>query len=126
MVAAKDGPIVILNASKLQCDALVLLPGQENVLHVPMQDISLEDLTIWHNGLHSIQQTGSFPILESTMRKALQIPDHKTLNCEEGLIYILEKLWCYIAKPVLDAISIKVRFLIMFGTLFDLLFNRKQ
>ena len=112
MMAAKDRLIVILNASKVQCDALVLLPGQEDVLHIPLKDITLEDLMIWHNGLHSIQQTGSFPILESTIRKALRVPDHKTLDCEAGLAYILGELWCYITKPVLDAISIKVRFLV--------------
>lgn len=42
--------------------------------------------------------------------KGVRIPDHgKRLGREEGLAYILERLWTFIVKPVLDALSTKVR-----------------
>ncbi len=36
LLAAEQGPIVMLNVSQLQCDALVLIPGVDNILHIPL------------------------------------------------------------------------------------------
>ncbi|KAF8553655.1 TPR-like protein [Imleria badia] len=38
--AAQFGPVVILNATKVRCDALVVLADKENVIHVPLPDFT--------------------------------------------------------------------------------------
>ncbi|QRV89381.1 CHAT domain protein [Ceratobasidium sp. AG-Ba] len=38
--AARDGPIVIINVHHTRCDALVILPGVEDVVHVPLVELT--------------------------------------------------------------------------------------
>ncbi|KAG8750727.1 hypothetical protein FRC11_010115 [Ceratobasidium sp. 423] len=40
--AARNGPIVVINCHKDRCDALLILPGQDNVNHLPLPNFTLE------------------------------------------------------------------------------------
>ena len=137
-----SGPVVMLNASKVQCDALLLLPQSGEILHVPLPDMSLIDAVRWADHLQSLIMDGAFTVGECDSRlqkdfqrpvpltrsmgltpflrewdqprddsrlKAERVPDHgKRLGQEEGLKYLLERLWHCIVKPVLGALSMKV------------------
>jgi hypothetical protein len=36
-LAACNGPVICINVSQLHCDALILLPGVDDILHVPLK-----------------------------------------------------------------------------------------
>lgn len=118
--AINGGRIVILNISDLGSDALILGRGLEDVLRVPLKDLTLEVSRGWRDGLQSIHINGFLTITDFGARlKAIRKPDHgKVLDREEGLAYILDELWHCVTKPVLDALAITVRFPKMICNLF--------
>ena len=40
--SAHSGPVVILNAAKSRCDALIVLPNVDHVIHIPLPQFSLK------------------------------------------------------------------------------------
>ena len=109
--AADKRPVIMLNISEFRCDALILMPGLD-VLHVPLKDFTLEDALFWNQCLQLVLQNGQLhveTIQRRFPRKASRIPDHGTfIDREVVLVSILSELWKYIAKPILDALSIKL------------------
>lgn len=45
LTAANDGPVVVLNIAKLRCDALALLPGLDDIIHIPLPNVTSEEVT---------------------------------------------------------------------------------
>ncbi|QRV72005.1 CHAT domain protein [Ceratobasidium sp. AG-Ba] len=46
--AARDGPIVVINSADTGCDALIIVPGEKDMIHVPLTQVAskqLEELT---------------------------------------------------------------------------------
>ncbi|KAJ7461218.1 CHAT domain-containing protein [Mycena latifolia] len=88
--AARGGPVVILNASEVSCDALILLPGLPEVLHIPLPDLTLQDTQNLQTSLELIsQQEGDL-----------------TLNLESEFARILSDLWMRVGRPVLDGLGL--------------------
>lgn len=118
--AACGGPIAMLNISEIRCDALILVPGVDNVLQIPLENLTLTHALTWRDGLQSIIIHGILAVTESQTRlKGIRQPDHgKILDREAGLAYILENLWHCIAKPILDGLSITASF----STIFEIAF----
>jgi hypothetical protein len=52
--AAKAGPVVVVNAHKQCCDALVLMPGLDEVMHIPLDDFSCEKGQELHQSLNRL------------------------------------------------------------------------
>ena len=51
---ANQGPIVMLNVSQLQCDALVLIPGCDDILHIPLDNLTLTEALTWHQAFQFV------------------------------------------------------------------------
>ncbi|QRW12412.1 aromatic di-alanine and TPR containing protein [Ceratobasidium sp. AG-Ba] len=96
--AAKDGPVVIINTYRQQCDALIIMPHHEDIIHVPLTNITqekLEEISVQTSSL--MGGRGSYQAARGFTRKN---PD---------CIQSLTVLWSDVVEPVLKALSYTVR-----------------
>ncbi|EUC56763.1 aromatic di-alanine and TPR containing protein, putative [Rhizoctonia solani AG-3 Rhs1AP] len=98
--AARRGPVVVVNCYENHCDALLILPGQETVGHVPLVNFSA----------HKAQEARQ--ALESSLRcrgirergvKVRQEPGHI-----DAMLSVLATLWHDVVKPILDHLGYMV------------------
>jgi tetratricopeptide (TPR) repeat protein len=99
--SAHSGPVVILNAAKTRCDALIVLAELDHVLHVPLPDFTLK------------RSKGLQNMLRSLLGPARVIPDDERVGrpATQGCISwesVLYSLWNGMVKPVLDALDFSV------------------
>ncbi|KAG9123558.1 hypothetical protein FRC07_014770 [Ceratobasidium sp. 392] len=95
VLAARRGPVVVVNVHLSRCDALVLHPSQPEVTHVPLPLFSLEQATKaqsdWTGSLRS------FGMRDRGFRKA-SVSKPSTMNGTE----VLGLLWTTVVEPVLS------------------------
>ena len=92
--SAHSGPVVILNAAETRCDALIVLPNVDHVIHVPLSQFGLKQSA-------RLQNT-----LQGFLRQAREgRPAPLEVNWESFLC----PLWRSVVKPVLDALGFSVR-----------------
>ncbi|KAG8814365.1 hypothetical protein FRC19_001801, partial [Serendipita sp. 401] len=95
--AAKEGPVVVINVSKAQCDALALVYGADEVIHIPLPDLTSEKIT---------QLQAEFNlILKSSGVRLRAVRDSEVEGGDEGCKRILAELWDHLVKPVLDSLA---------------------
>jgi CHAT domain-containing protein/tetratricopeptide (TPR) repeat protein len=82
--AASGGPVIIVNASKYSCDALIAFPDRDPV-HIPLQ-ITQEDVRRLSKELHAL-----------TVRA-------KRADMTRELASFLRKLWDEIVSPIVDCL----------------------
>ncbi|MFI0773661.1 CHAT domain-containing protein [Streptomyces sp. NPDC021212] len=82
--AGRAGPVVLVNVSQQRCDALALTPA--GVRHIPLPDLTLEDVVEWVN------------VFVGTLDVSQRVANH-------ALETILGRLWDTIAEPVLTALE---------------------
>ena len=91
--SAHSGPVVILNAAETRCDALMILPNVDDVIHVPLPRFSLK------------QSAGLQNTLQGFLRQARTgRPAPLHLNWKS----LLSLLWRCVVKPVLNALGFSV------------------
>ncbi|KAG8729788.1 hypothetical protein FRC12_020707 [Ceratobasidium sp. 428] len=96
--AARRGSIVVINVHKSRCDALVLRPGQDGVMHIPLPLFSHEKATKAQSGWTESLQ--GFGIRDRGFRKA-SMPRPNIMNGGE----VLALLWTEVVEPVLSALG---------------------
>ncbi|KAJ1301065.1 hypothetical protein OPQ81_003483 [Rhizoctonia solani] len=92
--AARNGPIVVINCHTEGCDALLILPGQDNVNYIPLPDFTQEKAERTH-----------LVMKESRQRKGLRARGARiVLKAQEtdGMENALKDLWNGIVKRVLE------------------------
>ncbi|KAJ6598725.1 CHAT domain-containing protein [Mycena sp. CBHHK59/15] len=99
--AAKLGPVIMLNISLFQegCDALILVPGQKSVMHVPLPAFSLQDAEILSDSLATLLGHGHRSGRLNGKREGELTPD-------DQFAHILSEIWLKISKPILNALGI--------------------
>jgi hypothetical protein len=103
-LAAKMGPVAIINISEYDCDALILLPGlADEIIHVPLRDFTIHEAQALATSLASIVGTpGRSDRLHGSIEGDMA-PD-------EIFPTILSELWVKIVQPVLNGIAITVSY----------------
>ncbi|CAE6496539.1 unnamed protein product [Rhizoctonia solani] len=96
---AKSGPVVIITAHQSRCDALILLPNQINIKHVPLPNLFRRPaLKLYiHNRENSLH---TWNIDELTGYRGIRLrakPDQFEI--------MLADLWECVARPVLEALG---------------------
>ena len=113
--AATKGPIVMLNVSTIRADALILLPGLDDVLEVQLPYFSLIEVIGCSEALQIAltKPVFSFDDFRDDFRnrlKGIRVPDPgMSLNREDIFAAILKMLWHGVVKPVLQVLAITVR-----------------
>ncbi|KAJ7937990.1 CHAT domain-containing protein [Mycena leptocephala] len=99
-LAAKMGPVAIINISEYGCDALILLPGlADEVIHVPLRDFTIREAQTLAKSLASIVGTPGRSDRLAGCHEGDMAPD-------EIFSIILAELWVKIVQPVLNGIAI--------------------
>ena len=80
--AAKGGPVIVVNASKFSCDALIIFVDKDP-FHIPLS-ISKEDVQGWSSKLHTL----------TVLAKGSDIT--------KDLGLILRQLWDHVVSPIAD------------------------
>ncbi|KAK0214588.1 CHAT domain-containing protein [Armillaria fumosa] len=97
--AAKHGPVVLLNTFQAWCDALILIPGLDDVIHIPLKDFSYEKAEILLKRLNK-----SLSALGVRTRASQPVP--YGTSGKNVFMDVLKKLWTWIVKPVLDGLAL--------------------
>ncbi|KAJ7258706.1 TPR-like protein [Mycena rebaudengoi] len=99
-LAARMGPIAILNISAYGCDALILMPGLGNeVIHVPLSDFTIHEAQVFAKVLASIVGTPGRSDRLFGFQEGYMAPD-------DIFSHILSVLWFKIVHPILNALAI--------------------
>jgi hypothetical protein len=101
---AKDGPVVVLNIAKERCDALALVPGLEEIIHIPLPDITAKRVTELRDEMKDLLCTSGV-----RLRAAMRWTEGEEADCR----HILAELWNGIVKPVLDSLAFSVSFVFL-------------
>jgi tetratricopeptide (TPR) repeat protein len=106
MDAAQNGPIVVLNVTEKRCDALALVPGMDEVVHIPLLDVTYKRVTELRDEMKDVLYTNGLRLRGD--RAAQQWTDEGQSSDCKG---ILDELWNGVVKPVLDSLAFSVRFI---------------
>ncbi|CUA71840.1 Dynein heavy chain, cytoplasmic [Rhizoctonia solani] len=104
MNAARNGPIVVIICVADSCNALVILPGQDNVNHIPLPAFTEKKA-----------QDARSEIQISLRRKGLRergVKLRREGGHEPNFANVLATLWNDIVKPILDYLGYTVRLVI--------------
>ncbi|KAI9574317.1 CHAT domain-containing protein [Boletus coccyginus] len=110
--SAHSGPVVILNAAKSRCDALIVLADVDHAIHVPLPNFTFERSTFLENMLQKL--LGHSRDIHPDERKGkLVASPHKVYswNAEtqggDSWEFLLSDLWKGVVRPVLDTLAFK-------------------
>jgi hypothetical protein len=53
-MAARNGPVVCINVSKRRSDALILMPGLDDILHIPLQELTHKTAELLYGQLRGL------------------------------------------------------------------------
>ncbi|KAF8685700.1 TPR-like protein [Rhizoctonia solani] len=95
MSAARYGPIVVINCYEDRCDALVILPGQDNIQHIPLPNFSQEKGQSTRIKMEHLIRSNQ---VRDGMVKRRPVVPIEDFDFES----LLAVLWYDIVKPVLD------------------------
>ena len=101
--AAQFGPVVYINVHESRCDALILKPGCDDVIHVPLERLSHDRAVELRDSMRASLLAGNIRMREARASSAVVLP-----GAGGGFVGILSSLWNRIAKPVLDSLAFQV------------------
>ena len=101
--SAHTGPVVILNAAESRCDALIILPNVDHIIHVPLSNFNFKRSA----GLQKMVET----LLGHTRVACCDDEREGKSATRAGISWesLLSMLWNEVVKPVLDAMAFSVR-----------------
>jgi tetratricopeptide (TPR) repeat protein len=104
MKSAEDGPVVVLNVAEKRCDALAIIPGMDDVVHIPLPDMSSGKVTDLCNELKNVLYSTGARVRGE--RAAQRVTDE---NPSDGCQRVLAEIWSGLVKPVMDSLAFSVR-----------------
>jgi tetratricopeptide (TPR) repeat protein len=101
--AAQKGSIVVLNIVEERCDALVLVPGLEEVVHIPLPKITSKRVTELQEELKGLLSSSGL-----RMRGDRAAKKAEDTSEDDDFKHILAELWNGLVKPILDSLAFSV------------------
>ncbi|KAF9524207.1 CHAT domain-containing protein [Crepidotus variabilis] len=95
-----DGPIVLINLSRTSCDALALIHGLDDPIHIRLNNFTYEDAELLRNQLWYHLTHEKFCIRDSDDRS-----DGIASRPDTGLRHILRELWNGIVWPIFQGLG---------------------
>ncbi|CAE6409494.1 unnamed protein product [Rhizoctonia solani] len=97
--AARNGSVVMINCFEEWCDALLILPGKDNISHLRLPQFSEKKAFHAHSELEkSIQQYD----YDDSNRSEVEGPQEPGIRTNDRVAHVLATLWSDIVKPVLE------------------------
>ncbi|CAE6455603.1 unnamed protein product [Rhizoctonia solani] len=95
--SARSGPVVVVNCDRDRCDALLILPGKDEIIHVPLQNFTGEMAWRCRSELEaSLRRKG---IRERGFKVRQEAGD------KDDIESVLTNLWNNVVKPVIDVLG---------------------
>ncbi|KEP45076.1 putative aromatic di-alanine and TPR containing protein [Rhizoctonia solani 123E] len=91
--AVRNGPVVVLNCHTGRCDALVIMPGHDQIVHLPLASFTEHKARLARSQLDA--SLGKKGLRQRGVKSTNQI------SYEEGFERMLATLWNDIVQPVL-------------------------
>jgi hypothetical protein len=109
--AAQNGPVVVLNIARARCDALALVPGLDEVIHIPLPNITLQKVKELKDELNNLLYSNGIRIREIGDERAAKriVNDDEAGDCGD----ILSELWTGLVKPILDSLAFSVWYILL-------------
>ena len=108
-IAAKAGPVVVINVHQSRCDAFALVDGLDEVVHIPLPAFSYAKAQQLQLHLNQLLSTAGVRVRDIDIR-ATRLAT--TTKCG-GFEFILSNLWSSVVKPVLDGLAFSVSHLLI-------------
>ncbi|KZT04056.1 uncharacterized protein LAESUDRAFT_786379 [Laetiporus sulphureus 93-53] len=94
---AHSGPVIILNCSQLHCDALMIVFGSKDVIHLPLDGLTYQIAQNLELSLNSLLRNK-----DRIISTKMEFSGDEAYSSFES---ILSELWSKIVKPVLDRLD---------------------
>ncbi|KAF9463915.1 CHAT domain-containing protein [Collybia nuda] len=109
--AASQGPVVMLNASKLQCDAIIIVSPSLPLLHLPLHQTSYDKIQNLQQKISNLLMhgLGLRDDLESASDRHGGPAKRHMLSADDVFRHVLEELWITIVKPVIDLLQLNLQ-----------------
>jgi tetratricopeptide (TPR) repeat protein len=99
--AAQTGPVVVINVHTSRCDALILRPSRNEIMHVPLPNLSPSKVT---GACAQLQRS----LLSHSIRERGVRRVQPKLDEDDKFETVLAFLWTSVTKPVLDCLGYTV------------------
>ncbi|QRW18631.1 CHAT domain protein [Rhizoctonia solani] len=96
MRVARHGPVVVINCSKDDCDALVIMPGQDRVGHVSLPSYTESKAT------HARSEIEQLLLNKGFRERGFKLKGGRIKQPDPDVGLVLADLWKDIVKPVLE------------------------
>jgi tetratricopeptide (TPR) repeat protein len=104
---ARNGPVVLINVHRTRCDALAVVPGSEEIVHIPLPDFSeTTGKEMLRSLVECLQRYGirtRAPLAEG------QLANLESPSTKKRMQTILSLLWLLVVQPILYALEDQVR-----------------
>ena len=102
-----DGPIILINTDKSRCDALALISGCPEPIHIPLTDFTYEQASQLTNRLGNFLSWNGVRVREEN--RALRPAPARRI--ESDIHFVLGVLWLKVVRPILEGLSYSVSFI---------------
>ncbi|KAF5329888.1 hypothetical protein D9611_013391 [Ephemerocybe angulata] len=111
----ESGPIVVINMDARRCDALALLAGLDEPLHIPLPEFSIEKAAKYRALLNSQLRIRNLRVREvkanasdidgGAMPRGVRLASAGNRSGDSAVHRVLRRLWEEVVKPILDALG---------------------
>ncbi|KAF8581487.1 hypothetical protein K439DRAFT_1654054 [Ramaria rubella] len=101
--AARNGPVVVVNVHQTRCDALILTADRESIRNVSLERFSYKSAQQMQISLNALTLAAGLRVRSG--RHMERRAPHADGQDIKG---ILQKLWRFVVKPVLDVLELPV------------------
>ncbi|CAE6464695.1 unnamed protein product [Rhizoctonia solani] len=98
---ALSWPLVVINVHESRCDALIMTPRNDKIIHVPLLSLSLSDVAKLGIEMGHLIGMRNPKQRDSSRRPLVEWEEE---SCFE---HVLSSLWEDIVKPIVDALGLK-------------------
>ena len=108
-IAAKAGPVAVVNVHKSRCDAFVLVDDLDEVVRIPLPAFSYAKAQKLHLHMNQLLSNAGVRVRDTDIRATKRA----TTSKRGGFEFILSNLWSSVVKPVLDGLAFAVSYLLI-------------
>ncbi|KAJ3535084.1 hypothetical protein NMY22_g6647 [Coprinellus aureogranulatus] len=111
----ESGAVVVINVDKKRCDAIALMAGLDEPLHIPLPNFSLEKANTYREDLRHRRSVNHIRVRDaggpdqevdcSDERAAIQGPIGSRKKPVRDMAGVLRGLWVGVVKPILEALA---------------------
>ena len=105
-----EGPIILINVDESRCDALALISGCPEPIHIPLTEFTYEHASDLVRRLRNFLSWNGVRLREENRA----IRPARDLRVKSDIHFVLGVLWLEVVRPILDGLSYSVSLFLLF------------